>query len=500
MSVFQSIWTTEDCTGIPDALVAYNASLGPIYVYNYELVGYCGLDVVASPAGDGCCVSSLDLVATDGIVSWLATSIGDDWTFETSAHRSANGQTYCTIQSTDVMFTVGNDSVWYQTDEAYIRNTGDCIYGMKCTNSILNVYQELECKTLVESLSVAPTQAINYTSLTFGNISLSTTTFTNAKNYINWVSYAPGIEVVAGTKTAGDIICLTFYAVALLISLGVFLYYCWGAYRRKESILILFVFGLSFLRTIGLIVYNYYVFPDNLSFTATALAIDLSKVSMSLGNAISCMMLNKILNFQTQWFNYMPYIAVAMIYIGLQSLDIYIDVIQYLETAYVNYGYYTMISHFASICSNAYTVVVFIFDLTPIITLFTKLVFVQLKKKDKEFDTKTLLLKYWKILVIFSCQIALGLTFFIVHSLAHSTTFLGNDKIALAVSGVYILIQNLHAFIIIILYEYLRYFTWDLIKVPEEKPKEKPRMLLAEIYNDKQKEKESGTMIATVRM
>ncbi|KAJ3256472.1 hypothetical protein HK103_005470 [Boothiomyces macroporosus] len=69
-------------------------------------------------------------------------------------------------------------------------------------------------------------------------------------------------------------------------------------------------------------------------------------------------------------------------------------------------------------------------------------------------------------------------SYMVVNYLANGTNLLGNDKLVLAITGLYILLQNLHNVLVLILYEYLKVITWELVNpYSENNTMEKPHFL-----------------------
>ncbi|KAJ3256473.1 hypothetical protein HK103_005471 [Boothiomyces macroporosus] len=487
--IFQSLWTTYQCQGVPSSFLIFNDSLNtvPQFYYWINYIPYCGYNNFPTATGEGCCVNSIDLGEVDGSqgrTSWLNTELGQDWSVYNAAHSQANGHTYCQITNT----TLG---IYNDTVTAYFLTNNECIYGGKCDGNILSIYQDISCQNLIETFNVQPGVAEYHSSI--GNVSVSLFTFTEAKNYVNWITSAPGGEIVNQTKSVFDILSVLFYAVAIAIATGVLLYYL---QRRKVYFLIMATVCAG--RTVLYTVYSFTIYTDSLKLAWTNTFLDASKIYYLFGNYLSCSIVNRILNIHSDYKRFISYTLVTLIYVGLEAPMIYQDYLLILanfETIDLNLYYSVSLTAYSA--DNAYTVIMFIVDFTPVLLLFMKIVhqrrLVQ-KKKGEITNWKALVLKYWKILVIFGFQLFIVGVYVLSNYITHYTIWLGSDQAVIDMTSIFVCIANNHYLLIVILYEYLTMYVAEFVK-----PAKKPQLVVAADSNSKAVEK-TAMISGTVKM
>ncbi|KAJ3320059.1 hypothetical protein HDV06_005709 [Boothiomyces sp. JEL0866] len=483
--ILQSVWTSLQCQGIPDSLMLFNDSFGPPY-YNWNPISFCGLTNLATADGDGCCVSSINLEYTFGFYSWLNTALDQDWAFATAAFASANDQSYCMIQSEEDLFST-NNSILSGVNAVLYRDTGDCIYGAKCTNSKVQIYNDLTCQSIAEEIPIYPDPNLVYPSTSLGNVTLSIYTFTKARNYIDWITLQPGAELVPDTKSVTGVFALFFASFAILISCLVFLYYCKLCYLGKKKMLMVALTFISFGRTVLAVVYTYVVFTDNYTVNVINLFMDCCKLIFLCFNILTCNMLHKILNFQSKKPLIVLYVLVTLAFIAMEAPLLYEGIIMLFPNLNQSVDLYNMIGLYVFYMNDIYTLFIFLFDSSPIAILLYKILFKQLQiqqQKDGKVNHKQIIRKYWLMLLVLSMQLLNGIIYITVNHEANNTFWLGNDEAVLSVSLFYLFVINWHNFGVIILYEYLRHFTWELVNPTSSlQPIKGQRMLLDEVRN-----------------
>ncbi|KAJ3269470.1 hypothetical protein HDV01_001390 [Terramyces sp. JEL0728] len=483
--VLQSIWAELECQGVPDSLILFDTTLGPLY-YNWNPISFCGMTNLATPNGDGCCISSIDVEGTDGIYSWLNTALVDGWNFANAAYESANGHTYCMLQSQDAVFTT-NATILSLTNAVLYRNTGDCIYGAKCTDSSVSLYSDLECTNFVEQIPVYNNQTTDSVSVQLGNISLSMYTFTQAKNYYDWTTLQPGSELVPRTDTIAGVFAIIFAILSLAVGLAVLVYYSYSVYKGKKKLLMAALTLISFTRTVLDIVYTYVIFTDNLTLNSLHISLDTAKIIFLCYNLLTCNMLVKIMNLKSRKYHFVLYAIVTCAFLLMEIPLLYVDIIMTFPDLVETVDLYNQFSLFSYYINDIYTLFIFLFDSLPILLLFIKLVYKQLqvqKQKDGKTNHKSIISKYWIVISVLAIQITNGIVYITVNFEANNTLWLGNDQAVLSVSLFYLFVINWHNFGVIILYEYLRHFTWELLNPASSVPeKPYPKMLLDQVKN-----------------
>ncbi|KAJ3310071.1 hypothetical protein HDV04_005414 [Boothiomyces sp. JEL0838] len=458
--IFQSIWSTYGCQGIPNALLVFNGTQTPDY-YAINPIPYCGFDNFPSSSGEGCCVSSIDLYASEGYKSWLNTDMDLGWNTMNAAHKSANGHSYCKIDNTNLgrfNFTV----------TAYFLDNGECNYGAICSGSNLYIYQDQECTNITNSFSTLDPKIYE---TAVGNVSVSAFTFTNASNYVNWVTSAPGYEIVPGFSSNLERFSCVCFIASLAISFGVLVYYIW---RRK--VLMGIFSGICLARSIAIVAYTYTVFTSDYVLSCTTFFIDISKMYFMFGNYVTCHLLNTLWNIQYDRKRVVLFILVTVAYIGLQFLILVQDVLLLSPQLTLDAATYSALFGAAYLLDNIYTVLAFVFDSTPVLMLSIKIMLqkiIVLQKKNQDISLLELSKHYWKIFLILFMEILVGMVYLIVNYVSNTTILLGSDVAVLCTSGIYLLLQNSHYLLLILSFEYLSIYTKELVK-PDKKVPEKP--------------------------
>ncbi|KAJ3269469.1 hypothetical protein HDV01_001389 [Terramyces sp. JEL0728] len=486
--VLQSIWTGLECQGIPDSLILFNTTFGPEY-YAWNPISFCGYSKQSSVFGDGCCVSSIDLSYTSGMQSWLNTALVEEWTFDKAAFKSANNQTYCMVQSQDVYFNTSSE-ILYGVNAVLYRNTGKCIYGAVCSGAWVDFYKDLECTELIEHIDFNSSPQAIYPSKYLGNVTITTYTFTEAKNYVDWTTLQPGAELVPGFGSASGAFSLLCSILSVIVALIVFGYYSYGFYLGRKTQLMAALTLVNLARTVLAIIYYYVVFPYSETVTQIITALDCMRIIFLGFNFLSCGMLVKILNLKSNVYKAIPYIFVTLVFIAIETPLIYIHIVMLtpsLQTDAVAPTYNEVVL-FAYYMNGANTLFLFLFDSLPIVMLLIKLLLKQQqmqKQKEGKINYKTIIRKYWVMLVVLVIQITNGVAYITVDYEADNTLWLGNDRGAIAITLFYLFIINWHNFAVIILFEYLRHFTWELVNPPASTNllTNKPRMLMDEVNN-----------------
>ncbi|KAJ3320062.1 hypothetical protein HDV06_005712 [Boothiomyces sp. JEL0866] len=466
--ILQSIWTAYDCQGVPSSLLLFNDSY-PTINYYINPVPYCGFNNFPTENGEGCCVSSVDIEASGGITSWINTYLDDVWTNTSAAYSLANGNTYCEL--------AGIQSGNY-TQTQYFLNNNQCIYGSRCNDSYLTVYEENSCLTITDVFAINPYGANQYQS-SLGNVSVSQYKFSDAKNYISWYAYAPGYEFVLSSGSNIERFAIACFTLSILISLCV-----WGYYIPRKKWLIITMSSICLARTVTFVAYTYSEFPTILALTWTTFLLDAAKVYFLLGNYITCKMMNKILNIKNDPKRFIIYGIVTVAYFGLECMTWYQDVMEMYPQLIPDLVFFEKICSIAYLTDNIYVGFIFFFDSLPVVLLFAKIVGQQKKTRVKEgLDSSLLALikKYWRMVTIMILQVCAGTTHLLLNYISNSTTLLGSDKVVLSMSAVYLLIQNNHNLLIIFLYEYLCLFAWELVQPKSNDPTPAKQVMLLDL-------------------
>ncbi|KAJ3310072.1 hypothetical protein HDV04_005415 [Boothiomyces sp. JEL0838] len=400
-------------------------------------------------------MSSIDLQASGGLTSWINTYLDNTWTETNAAYKMANGNTFCKMEG----IQVGN-----YTQTQYILNNNKCIYGYTCNNTMMTVYQENTCQTALNYFAVNENGVNNYQSI-LGNVSVSLYQFTGAKNYISWYAYAPGYEFALSTGSSIEQFAIFCFAVSILISLCVWVYYL----PRKKWLIITMV-SICFARTVTFVAYSYAQFPTVLSLTWTSFILDIAKIYFLLGNYVTCVMMSKIFNIKNDPKRFVLYGFVTLAYAGLECMVWYQDVMEIL----------------------------------PVLLLFLKIVGQQKKTRIKEgldSSISAMIIQYWRMVLIMILQMCAGITHLLLNYISNSTTLLGSDKTVLSMSAVFLLIQNNHNLLIIILYEYLCVFTWELVQPKSIEPAPVKHVMLLDLVKQPSNNVEgTAIMSGTVEM
>ncbi|KAJ3269468.1 hypothetical protein HDV01_001388 [Terramyces sp. JEL0728] len=482
--ILQSIWTTYECTGTPSSFMLFNESYAPA-IYYINPIPYCGMNNFPKENGEGCCISSVDLIASGGVSSWINTYLDDFWTVSNSAHSLANGHTYCVLA--DIFLGMYN-----YTETMYYLNNNECIYGARCQDDLLTIYQDNDCQNEFEVFAISTAPAVYQSGL--GNVTVSLYTFSDAKNYISWHAYAPSYEFALGTGTNIEKFAVFCFTLSILISLCVWIYYI---PRRKTLIIVMSLICLA--RTVTFVAYSYAQFPTTLSLTWTTFILDLAKIYCLLGNYITCDMMSKILNIKNDAKRFISYGVVTLAFLGLECMSWYQDVMQMYPEIIPDLIFFEKICSVAYLTDNIYTGFIFFVDSLPVALLFYKIVGQQKTARIKEGQDSSvvsLLKQYWKMCLIMVLQICAGIAHLSLNYIAYSTTLLGDDKVVLSMSSVYLLIQNNHNLLIIFLYEYLCLFTWELVHPKTNDPMPQKQVMLLEVASSNAKNAEATAIMS----
>ncbi|KAJ3318651.1 hypothetical protein HDV06_007113 [Boothiomyces sp. JEL0866] len=452
--VFESLWNTFDCSGPPASFYILNASQ-----LSQGFVGDCGLDPFPRADGAGCCVSSVDLSFTNGIASSLYTTIGDYWSVDNAAPTSANGNSYCKVDYTNA------GKQLFHINSGYYLNTGKCEYGSICNGTHLSIFQTLDCKTKLGVFPINPQQPTRYYTNTLKNITVSLVSFSNAKNYVDWIFYIPGYEVVPNNSTTVEKLGLAGLVLGLLGSASCFLYLLYYTVKVKKEKNTMFSIGITlcnFTRSLAQIYYIYYILDaDTIGIIEILLLF--GRFPYLFSNYFAADLLFKLYGIYSSVFKKTVIYGLIIFYF-IAILPLFTATIAGIT------GNIVLFNSMASIQSSfvdSYLFFTFVFNLMPLVALFLTIVgqySKQQKKKQNRMTLKSLIIKYRIAILLFAIQILSIVTHVAFFIVTKTSLFLGNDMSAMASSGIYFFLEQLNTLVMIILYQYLRNFTKELVK------------------------------------
>ncbi|KAJ3318656.1 hypothetical protein HDV06_007118 [Boothiomyces sp. JEL0866] len=455
--VFQSIWSQIECNGVPVSFVVFNETFAPDY-YFYSAVGYCGEENFPTTTGAGCCSSSIDLPATNYRQSWQSTYIGGEWDYQTAAYKTANSQSYCRIEFYDQMnFTIA--PLFPFIIQAYYLNDGFCHLGFKCTNTSVDVYNDIYCNELIEQYTYHNTS--NIASPLLGNISLSITTISNAKNYVDWMTYQPALEYFPTHSSITDTSGLIGYIAGTFIAL-LFLKSHFRRRSERGSIPIILIQAFYLLEVIGYAYNTYGVLTSDKLLFAICITIHLGLASKLFCNLISSRMLSSLLHFKSLVATYVLDVLLSIFYL-LHFTMYLVERIDDLFTLFADLNQLTIIRNAVN---NFYYVFSSIFDLIPIIIMLWRILKQFGVKERKKGYKRTILELIWKYkmpiaLIILEFVVTFG--YFALYFIYALTNLLRGDDSYLGIQGVFCFLDQIQISCTILLYEYLRHFTEELV-------------------------------------
>ncbi|KAJ3318657.1 hypothetical protein HDV06_007119 [Boothiomyces sp. JEL0866] len=461
--VFQSVWSTFNCDGVPASFIVFNESFAPDYYY-YSFASYCGQEGFPTGTGAGCCTSSIDIQQTDFRYSWQNTYIGGEWNYQTSAHKSANSHTYCQIDFSNST-NLTNPTLFANIQTAFYIYANECAYGFTCFNNVLSTFSDLECRNLIEQIPFENNQIIATVSL--GNISVSLTQFSSAKNYIQWITYQPAMLFYPSSNAPVVIVGILGYIVSSLIAC-VFLWYNLQRIRDKKSVAAIYIQIFFLVEVFGYAYDTYGPLPTRAVLFVIVVLNHVGIFSKLLCNLISAEILSHLLNFQSQIYLYSMYSLLSIMYL----LHLVFFIMKKIDNLFIQFADLIQLGVISDSFNNFYYGFSCLFDLIPIvIMLYRILQQYGIKEKKKGYSTSIteLVWKYKVPMVIILLQVVGTLGYAILYYLYALTNILYSDENKLGIQGVFALFDQFQISGTLLLYSYLRYFTEELVRTPTNK-------------------------------
>ncbi|KAJ3269963.1 hypothetical protein HDV01_000769 [Terramyces sp. JEL0728] len=224
---FEADWVNASCTGPPDLMSTY-ADSNPSDVYNYiqDQFSYpaCGMDPVPRPTG--CCYTSLKTIETFDLQGMAVHLLDDTETELIAPPISANGFTYCLIES---------NGTFYNTYTMYVSQSGLCSHGFICDGDSLAVYDQDDCSGPAQTFQADVNTAISYNTSAYGNITLQYYTVLDGQMTYSWDGMIPGNILVPDHRYTIDKLALIGYIFAIGGSIAALIIYAQKLYIRQST-------------------------------------------------------------------------------------------------------------------------------------------------------------------------------------------------------------------------------------------------------------------------
>ncbi|KAJ3314750.1 hypothetical protein HDV04_005756 [Boothiomyces sp. JEL0838] len=423
-------------------MIVYNETYAPYY-YSLNPVGFCGMQYSPNSDGSGCCASSVDYSQTLGIHSWQTISLINDWTMDNAASMSANQHKYCMIE----FHNDTSPGLFYGLERLYI----------------LQDYNYFGCTNQEYTIPLDPLGLASNQSDTVKNATVIE--FSQAQNFVDWITYVPGEEMIPTNHTAVEIFGLLGFIFSctssfMLTLLHIYLYWKWSK-RILLAILVLQI--LSLTSSIAMAYSTFTVFFDPVPLFIVTAVINFTNFSYLASNMVNLYLIFLITNILSEWFKFSLYLCLVAVDIVLIGPQFAIVFVYYLGT----YDQYEAMSPITTIMNEISKYLNLVLNLSPIILLLTKIIYqhlINLKKKGTKMTLLSLLYKYKDMLGILMGQIIVSVTFFIVYHLAYATNTLGNDRDVSAIAGVFSALTQISNILIILSFRALREHTKELLK------------------------------------
>ncbi|KAJ3271398.1 hypothetical protein HDV01_006685 [Terramyces sp. JEL0728] len=292
--VFQTGWYSDYyCHGNPDTIIVFNET-NPTPEYEsasfFNYIPNCGSDIYSVDIG--CCLSSLDLIDTNGYTSFSRNYYGE-YDFVQSTPLGTRG-TYCLLQNIT------------QYEQVYLLQNSKCLEDVyKCTETGVLVYPTEGCQGSPQALSFG------------GNATLYT--ISSGQMTIEWTAFEPPTLLIPNYSEPLEILQLIFFIVTILGFVWLISFQILNFCKRKRRVdLLQLVY--SFLLLIKLIYtfyYDYNIFTND-EWLATATFIlalfDLTSLFICF---VSCRLLFEIFKF-TRIYQVISIVLVVLIHLGLE--------------------------------------------------------------------------------------------------------------------------------------------------------------------------------------
>ncbi|KAJ3252176.1 hypothetical protein HK103_001787 [Boothiomyces macroporosus] len=442
--------------------------------------GTCGYFDNPDPSGSGCCIVSLDLLDYGNYMSSMDNFLGNNWDLANSPPLSANGNSYCMIQT--------NNSASTDWNIAYYLDSSQCIDQVKCKNGKVSVYNDSKCSNLAFSATLNQTEIVAQAGY-LGNVSMSYITVVNGQNAVQWTTYMPGLLLVPKHQNPIEALGLVGYILSLIFCFTSFLYYLWSFYKTRQlrALLIVLTQVLALFRDIFAMIYIYTVFTQDNVLLASIVDIggNILVVYNLFCTLLSGSFLFKILNINSKWIIYLGYSFLTLLFVVMNGLYYYTTVILNYYTAESNLIYLEYIQY-AITLRNGYITFVLIFDAIPIVILLTILFRQHVLKYQKEDVSKlTIGYKFRFLLILLFVQLLIASLYGFTSYVIDTQLFINNDRDIIGTSGTQTFMIEAHCLTVIALYEFLKFHTRELVE-PQIEPREKPKMLLdMTVYSSK---------------
>ncbi|KAI8900597.1 hypothetical protein BC833DRAFT_581064 [Globomyces pollinis-pini] len=181
------------------------------------LAGGCQ-GTVKVPLRDECCASSIELDKFDGFESASTIALGDREA-STVAPISANGGTFCFLESSSNSSLLTYSKIWYQAN-------GKCIKpdSVICnSDGTLQVYANPNCSGDLETFSIKTSKS-DFSSKKLGSFSGTLKTLNEGKIKYSWTIIQPLSKVLPDMRFASDVIMIILYFISWVSLAGVMAY------------------------------------------------------------------------------------------------------------------------------------------------------------------------------------------------------------------------------------------------------------------------------------
>ncbi|KAJ3269281.1 hypothetical protein HDV01_001610 [Terramyces sp. JEL0728] len=432
-------------------------------------IGTCGYYNSPDISGSGCCIISLDETDYGSYLGSMDIFMDEQWDEETAAPIASNGQRYCKIQT--------SNPVNWQT--AYYLDKNQCIDQIKCFNQELHIFADGECTVANYTFQLDEIPSAFHTAI--GNLTVSSIIRSNGRNVVDWYTFQPSELLIPTHKNAVELLGLIGYILAVITSVYSSFYYYKRSYQTKQERMLFIAVAqtLALLKVIAGMVYVYTIFIDYNNELLVHRIADALGINFLMWSLLSGSFLLKIFNVHSKVLRIAVYAVLVLVFLGTNTL--YWLVGNSVEISN-NLSEYIPL---AMSLRSGYTIFLFVFDTLPVVSLLYMVVkqnHVTLQTNDKKLTTMEMIVIYKPLIFIFLVQMLI-LWFYVFTSIVVDYQYLvDNDRSMVGTMGTQTFFVEAHTLTSIVLYEYLKYYTKELVQ-PSGYLDTPKRKMLMDIYN-----------------
>ncbi|KAJ3320937.1 hypothetical protein HDV06_004715 [Boothiomyces sp. JEL0866] len=463
-TVFQSSWLSSGtCDGSPSSMYVFSTD-NPTPSFYFEenwdyKLPHCGLSPFEYPVG--CCISSMDLLITDGFSSFSAHFVDDKVSIENSAPTTVSNVDYC------LMIGLTNTSIWGYQQASFLADE-ECIKGIQCSNNVLNIFNDTECLIPLEQFPIS-TFTNRIISQAVGQVDVTLVQYAGSIE-IKYVADSPSWEAVPNYTSYLDYLTCGFYIFSIIATSLTVVFY--AIKLRATNNFKTFYFTITqVLWTLKAIIQFYFTFTVfevmdvNLQVYFFVCWLRVASLFTTLINVMlvfdihkSCDTLrNRILAFGT----------VIMVHFGLNFLS-YISPILYLLHQW-DIALDTFV--WSQTPSGIWNVLQFIVDIIPPIAIFQKLS-KEIQARKHNGSVPSTYAAFTNLFITIGIQIANAVAYTLIQSLLDGSPLINSDKLNRTLTSFQAALLSINSIVILVIYEML---TVVLIEVMGSKYKPTPK-------------------------